>query len=167
MKNRIRVATLLLKDDKLLLVKHVDKTGFEWWVPPGGGLEGGETVLECAKREVFEETGLIVKIEKLAYVRQFISFENNNLELFFIGKVISGSETMKNLKGLDDEHSIKELRYFTQKEFKNLTVFPEDLKSQFWKDKKKDFPTSFLGVQEKVVTSNEDYRVFEKRRNSK
>jgi 8-oxo-dGTP pyrophosphatase MutT (NUDIX family) len=31
------------------------------WCVPGGGLELGETVVECAAREVFEETGIVVR----------------------------------------------------------------------------------------------------------
>ena len=75
MKNRIRVAVLLFKNEKILMIKHIDpKTKFEWWVPPGGGLEGKETVFDCATREVFEESGLNVDVQKLVYIRQFISF---------------------------------------------------------------------------------------------
>jgi len=133
------------------MIKHIDpKTKFEWWVPPGGGLEGKETVFDCATREVFEESGLNVDVQKLVYIRQFISFETaqNNIELFFTGKIVSGKETLANLKGLSDECFVKELRYFSQKELQKLTLFPEELKNQFWKDKKAGFPSvKFLGVQ--------------------
>ena len=31
-----------------------------WWLTPGGGIEDGETMEECARREVLEETGFVL-----------------------------------------------------------------------------------------------------------
>jgi 8-oxo-dGTP diphosphatase len=36
--------------------------GREFWEPPGGGIEHGESPREAAARELFEETGLTVDI---------------------------------------------------------------------------------------------------------
>lgn len=46
---------------KVLLVKRKD---IPVWVLPGGGIEIGETPEEAVVREVFEETGLEIKIER-------------------------------------------------------------------------------------------------------
>lgn len=51
----IGVAVLLWKGDHLLLGQRSDSGD---WQFPGGHLELGESVLECATREVSEETGL-------------------------------------------------------------------------------------------------------------
>ncbi len=151
MKNRIRVGVLIFQDDKILLVKHVDpKTGFTWWVPPGGGLQEDESVFECGEREVMEETNLRVKLDRLVYVRQFIFKQEgkNMIELFLTSSSFSGRNSTKNLKGLGgDEHFIKELKFFSRSEMKDIVVFPEIIKDEMWTDYKKGFPdTKFLGV---------------------
>lgn len=55
---RIGVAVLVWKDGRLLLGKRAHTAADGYWQFPGGHLESGETVTECAYREVLEETGL-------------------------------------------------------------------------------------------------------------
>ncbi|MEI3507898.1 MAG: NUDIX hydrolase [Oscillospiraceae bacterium] len=47
------------KNKKILLVKH---HLFDKWVQPGGHIEDDETPEEAAAREVFEETGIRIKL---------------------------------------------------------------------------------------------------------
>jgi 8-oxo-dGTP diphosphatase len=54
----VGVGVLLWKGDYLLLGQRIAAHGARTWQFPGGRLEAGETVLECAAREVREETGL-------------------------------------------------------------------------------------------------------------
>jgi 8-oxo-dGTP diphosphatase len=49
------------KNEVLLSLRN----DFDLWNLPGGGVESGESPWECVVREVKEETGLTVKIEKL------------------------------------------------------------------------------------------------------
>ena len=48
---------VLLDGDGRVLLVRLSYRGRSWWCAPGGGLEGGETHPEAAKREVAEETG--------------------------------------------------------------------------------------------------------------
>ncbi len=55
-------------EDRLLLFDTRDPTepGLgTWWELPGGGLEPGEGIAEAAVRELFEETGLVVRPDQL------------------------------------------------------------------------------------------------------
>jgi ADP-ribose pyrophosphatase YjhB (NUDIX family) len=57
MQPRIRVSGLLRRGDKLLLCRH-EKAGHEYWLLPGGGVDGGETLVRALRRELSEEVGL-------------------------------------------------------------------------------------------------------------
>src|SRR5207302_8717836 len=62
---RMAVSAVVLEQGDVLLDHRRD---IDWWNLPGGGLELGETVDEALHREVFEETGLEVEIERLVGV---------------------------------------------------------------------------------------------------
>ena len=137
MKHRIRAAGIVIKNNRILLVKHIHPdTGFAWWVPPGGGVEGSDTsILDCIVREVFEETGLTVRVDDTPlFVREFADTENDtlNLEIFFGAEFADGELTIENIRGKGgDEHYIKEVRWFSVEEMAGEIVFPEELKNDF------------------------------------
>ena len=57
------VRVLVVSRGRLLLVRHEEReAGRSWWVLPGGGRERGETLAQAAVREVYEETGVPVRI---------------------------------------------------------------------------------------------------------
>jgi 8-oxo-dGTP diphosphatase len=55
---KIGVACLVQKEGKILLGQRLQSHGEGLWAPPGGHLEFGESVKDCATRELLEETGL-------------------------------------------------------------------------------------------------------------
>ena len=57
-KARVGCRGIVIKDFRML-ISHEVNTGY--YLIPGGGLEENETLEECCVREVFEETGYIVK----------------------------------------------------------------------------------------------------------
>jgi Ser/Thr protein kinase RdoA (MazF antagonist) len=63
---RIRYQGAIIQDGKILVVQHRNhEDGRSYWLLPGGGRELGETEEECLRRELREETGLEVQIERL------------------------------------------------------------------------------------------------------
>lgn len=48
----------LSPNDRVLLVRFELPSG-SFWATPGGGVEGDETLLDAARRELLEETGII------------------------------------------------------------------------------------------------------------
>ena len=57
MEPRVRVGALIRWHDRILLCRQ-EKPGREYWLLPGGGVEGGETLETALRRELGEELGL-------------------------------------------------------------------------------------------------------------
>lgn len=73
---RIRVAGILMENDRLLLVAH-KKNDSVYWLLPGGGVEFGESLKEALKREFMEELNIEVTVEELAMVFDSIDPEGS------------------------------------------------------------------------------------------
>lgn len=58
---RVGVAVFVWKDNKFLMGRRRGSHGHDTWSIPGGHLEYGESIDECASREVFEETNMRIK----------------------------------------------------------------------------------------------------------
>jgi 8-oxo-dGTP pyrophosphatase MutT (NUDIX family) len=48
----------------LMMTQAPDSSGFSRWITPGGGVDPGESHLEAARRELFEETGRELPIDE-------------------------------------------------------------------------------------------------------
>jgi ADP-ribose pyrophosphatase YjhB (NUDIX family) len=61
-----RYQAAIMRDEEILLIKHQEhKNGRAYWVLPGGGIENGETEVQCVRREVQEETNLEIEVVEL------------------------------------------------------------------------------------------------------
>ena len=63
-------AVIFDERSRILLVKSTYQR-FHPWGMPGGSLEYGETAEDAVLREVYEETGFTIEIEKLLLVKTF------------------------------------------------------------------------------------------------
>jgi phosphatase NudJ len=68
----IRTRTLVLHDGCLLVHPPERDSESGAWGLPGGGLEPHESLAECARREVLEETGIPVRIGPIAFLREWV-----------------------------------------------------------------------------------------------
>jgi len=57
MEPRVRVSALLRWHGRVLLCRQ-EKPGKEYWLLPGGGVDGGESLLDALMRELGEELGI-------------------------------------------------------------------------------------------------------------
>lgn len=68
MERIVRCQTVVFQNNCILLLQHANfKRGTSYWWLPGGGQEEGETYEQAAIRETFEETNLIVRVERLLF----------------------------------------------------------------------------------------------------
>ena len=97
---RVRVCGICVQSGKVLLINHsgMNESG-EFWSPPGGGLEFGESIEDCLKREFLEETNTIISVGKFLTVREFLKPPLHAIELYYEVKIESGNIK----KGFDPE----------------------------------------------------------------
>ena len=100
-KVRVRVCGVYRSEFGFLLLKHEGIGELnEWWSPPGGGVNFGETVEDALKREFQEETNLSVTSSDFLFVNEHIDSKHHAIELFF--KVEIENQTLAKL-GTDPE----------------------------------------------------------------
>jgi 8-oxo-dGTP diphosphatase len=89
---RVGVAVLIRKENMFLFGKRKSLHGQGMWAPPGGHLEFGEEWEDCAKREVKEETSLVVDNVRLLSVTNDIHHSENRhyVTLFMLCDYESG-----------------------------------------------------------------------------
>ena len=87
----IGIATILKKDGLILIGKRKNSHGHNTLAFPGGSLEYFENFLDCGKREIQEETGLIYKEdfdylenEPIAITNDFFKKENKHYITLFM-----------------------------------------------------------------------------------
>ena len=150
MEHSIRAAALVVDDDRLLLVQNQHPvTGFEFWIPPGGGLENDESIYECAIRETREETGLTVTLGSILYIGEFLDLEIDchYIEVFILASGFEGKLSNDNWQPAE-RNFIKSINFLSRHEMSGLNVSPDVLKNEFWDVIKADVkPVTYLGQQ--------------------
>jgi 8-oxo-dGTP diphosphatase len=140
---RIRVAVIIPRNNEILLVRHV-KDDRQYWLIPGGGVDFGETVDECAKREIKEETNIDVKLIKLLFVSESVSteYERHLINLFFLGQPLNPDDELKVLK----DERVQEARFVPVSGLNDLELHPPvaTFITRAFKDEFKG-PALFLG----------------------
>lgn len=138
MAHRISAGVLVLRDDKILLVRHHRPGQHDFWIGPGGGVEDGEELEAAAERECFEEAGIRARPTLLAYIDDGWNPDQRIAKFWFLADYLGG-EINVGANPADDE-SIVEAGWFARDALPNGHVFPEPLRDRFWDDLATGFP---------------------------
>ena len=106
---RIRVAGILVENNKILLIQH-HKNNKKYWLIPGGGNDWGETTKQALIREYKEETNLDIEVDEFLFFSETISpdKERHVVNLFF--KVHRNNKNDDDIK-LGNEAVLTDLKF--------------------------------------------------------
>ena len=126
---RLACRAIIVENDRLLLVNAYPDGKSDLWCAPGGGVEAGQSLPQNLAREVFEETGLEIKVRGLLGVSEFHNPNNgfHQVELFFSASIQSGE---LNDDWTDPEAIVTKRRFFTEDALKEIRFKP-DILSKF------------------------------------
>lgn len=130
MQHRISVGTLVLNENRLLLARHHSPGRYDFWAPPGGGVEGEEELQAAAERETLEETGICVQALRIAYIDELIDSDGRMVKFWFLARYLAGEIDVRSNPAAEER--ITEAGWFRQEELPEGPVFPAVLRDDFW-----------------------------------
>ena len=108
---------------------------------PGGRLEPGETIPECATREVSEETGLTARFERVLYINEFMREDRHTVDVTALvmaeGDAALGSDPEVEP---GTEPTLQEVRWVRFEELGGMNLLPERVRDRLSRDSREGWP---------------------------
>lgn len=133
----IRVGAVVERDGSILLVRHQKPDREPYWVLPGGRLEPGETIPECAERELAEETRLDVDFAGVLYVSEFMKDGRHTVDVTVRATARPDEEPLlgedPEVEG-DSEQTLSEVRWVGLDELEDIELLPNWVRDRIARD---------------------------------
>ena len=118
----IHTRAVIFNEDDEILVEHCLRPENNCYYLPGGGVWHREKIEDCLVREVKEETGLDVSVDRLLWVRDFLeSYPGHAIEIFFLATIKGGK-----FKPVHDTEPL-EFSFMTPEKVENIIFYPKSL----------------------------------------
>jgi len=114
----VGVGVIIIKDGKILLAERKGSHGQNTWASAGGHLEFGETLEECARREVLEEFGIHVERMTFLCVSNIIAYDRHYVDFEFLGDISI------QIPNIQEEDFFTNLQWFSLSELPNPLFEP-------------------------------------------
>jgi 8-oxo-dGTP diphosphatase len=123
---RVGIGAVVIKEDKVLLVRRGVSPSKNLWAIPGGGLELGETLQEGAAREILEETGVTIRPKGPIYTFDFIEKDDTGrIHFHYVIVDLAADYLSGEAKGADD---VAEARWLSKEDISHLNVSQNTLR---------------------------------------
>lgn len=109
-------AAVILDEQKNILLVKSTYNRFHPWGLPGGGLEYGEHPEEAVIREVFEETGLHVCVEKLLLIN---TLRPDRVGMYYLCRITGGT--------FYPSDEVSEFAYFSLDQLPDVRSYDRDM----------------------------------------
>lgn len=132
MKHRISVGAFVIQEDTILMVNHRRADRYDFWVAPGGGVQGTESLEEATIREVKEETGLNVSVSNLLYIEEMYNPEERSVKFWYHCEFVDGRLDCTAEEAVC-EHIVN-AKFMAKNELKENVIFPPMVIDALWED---------------------------------
>jgi ADP-ribose pyrophosphatase YjhB (NUDIX family) len=127
MEPRIRVSAILRWQGRVLLCRQ-EKPGKEYWLLPGGGVDGGETLIEALRRELREELGIEADVQfegPVAIVDSIAPKTMVPVRKHVVHIIFSADLSHRSLSDVETrDAAVKGARLFSNDELQEVVVHP-------------------------------------------
>jgi 8-oxo-dGTP diphosphatase len=91
MRPEVCVGAVVCRGDQILLVQRANPPQAGRWSLPGGRVELGETLVAAVMREIMEETGLVIEVDRFLEAVERISDTHHFVILDYLARPVDAS----------------------------------------------------------------------------
>lgn len=94
---------------------------------------GEEDLKSTVRREVQEETGLLIRPQRLAYIEELVGGDTRQVKFWFHAELVGGVLTTASPDAMSE--GITEAAWLSREQLDGKVVFPPVLTYRYWEDR--------------------------------